>query len=162
MVKEPEIRYMEIVVAANKEHWATARTLIQEYVDWLGIDLSYQNYESEFNGLEQMYSPPAGLLLLAQGKDRTAGCVAFREKGKLRCEMKRLYVRPDFRGLQLGKKLAEHCIEEARLAGYKEMVLDTLPSMQGALRIYKNLGFQTISPYYNNPVPDVIYLGLDL
>lgn len=153
---------MEIVVATRAKHWATARILIQEYVDWLGIDLSYQNYEGEFNSLEQMYSPPEGLLLLAEGKDQTAGCVAFREKGKLRCEMKRLYVRPDFRGLQLGKKLAELCIEEARLAGYKEMVLDTMPSMQGAVRIYKDLGFQAIPPYYNNPVPGVIYLGLDL
>ncbi|MBX2870826.1 MAG: GNAT family N-acetyltransferase [Saprospiraceae bacterium] len=153
---------MEIVVATSAAHWATARALIQEYVDWLGIDLSYQNYAGELQTMEQMYSPPEGLLLLAKEKEGMAGCIAFRKKGEERCEMKRLYVRPAFRGRQLGKKLAKICIEEARRAGYKQMVLDTLPSMQGAVSIYKGLGFEVIPPYYNNPVPDVIYLGLDL
>ncbi|NRB50318.1 MAG: GNAT family N-acetyltransferase [Saprospiraceae bacterium] len=153
---------MKIVVATSAAHWATARELVQEYVDWLGIDLSYQDYAGEFRTMEQMYSPPQGLLLLAEEAEGMAGCIAFREKGKDRCEMKRLYVRPEFRGRQLGKKLAQVCIEEAGRAGYKQMVLDTLPTMKGAVRIYKNLGFELIPPYYNNPVPDVIYLGLDL
>lgn len=153
---------MEIWPASELAHWETARILIQEYVDWLGIDLSYQNYNAEFQGLEQMYSPPGGLLLLAQEKGQAAGCIAFREKGEQRCEMKRLYVRPDYRGQQLGKALAEACIQGARLQGYKEMVLDTLPTMKGAIRLYEQLGFQVIPAYYDNPVPDVIYLGLDL
>ncbi len=153
---------MEIVVATSATHWATARELIQEYVDWLGIDLSYQDYAGEFQTMEKMYSPPEGLLLLAKEVDGMAGCIAFRKKGEGRCEMKRLYVRPAFRGRQVGKKLAKICIEEASQAGYKQMVLDTLPTMKGAVSIYKDLGFKVIPPYYNNPVPDVIYLGLDL
>ena len=153
---------MEIVAATSVVHWATARELVQEYVDWLGIDLSYQDYAGEFQTMERMYSPPEGLLLLAKEEEGMAGCVAFRKKGEGRCEMKRLYVRPTFRGRHLGKKLAEVCIEEASQAGYKQMVLDTMPTMKGAIRIYKDLGFKVIPPYYNNPVPDVIYLGLDL
>lgn len=153
---------MEIVAATSAVHWATARELVQEYVDWLGIDLSYQNYAGEFRDMEEMYSPPEGLMLLAQEEEGMAGCIAFRSKGEGRCEMKRLYVRPDFRGRQLGKKLAKICIQEAGRAGYKQMVLDTLPHMKGAVSIYQDLGFKVIPPYYNNPVPDVIYLGLDL
>lgn len=153
---------MKIVAADQLAHWIKARLLIQEYVEWLGIDLSYQNYEAEIKGLEEMYSPPKGLLLLAYSDDQAVGCVAFREKGRQRCEMKRLYVCPEYRGREVGKALAQACIKGARRQGYKEMVLDTLPGMRGAIRLYQSLGFQVIPPYYDNPVPDVIYLGLEL
>lgn len=153
---------MDILPAREVKHWATARMLIQEYVDWLNIDLSYQNYDAEFRNLEQMYSPPSGLLLLAEENDQAAGCIAFREKGAERCEMKRLYVRPAYRSRQLGRTLVEACIKGAQQQGYKEMVLDTLPMMKGAIHLYQQLGFRLIPPYYDNPVPEVIYLGLDL
>ncbi len=153
---------MAIIVADTPQQWSAARELVQEYVDWLGIDLSYQNFAGEFSGLETMYSPPNGCFLLVNVEGEYAACVAFRDKGNRRCEMKRLYTRPKYQGQGWGKLLSQECIRRAKKMGFQEIVLDTLPHMKGAIRLYDKLGFTTISPYYHNPVPDAIFLGLKL
>lgn len=153
---------MSIIVADAPLHWSAARELVQEYVDWLGIDLSYQNFAGEFSNLETMYSPPNGCFFLVDVGDEYAACVAFRDKGSGRCEMKRLYTRPKYQGQGWGQLLSQECIRRAKEMGFKQMILDTLPHMKGAINLYAKLGFMAIPPYYHNPVPDVLFLGLDL
>lgn len=137
--------------------------LFREYVDWLGVDLGFQDFEAELASLPGKYAPPDGCALLAKNTSGQAiGCVAMRPlKGDI-CEMKRLYLRPGVRGNGLGRKLAESVMQAARQAGYRRMVLDTLDHMQDALRLYERLGFQRIAPYYHNPIPGAVYLGRDL
>jgi ribosomal protein S18 acetylase RimI-like enzyme len=129
--------------------------------NWLGIDLSFQDFEAELAGLPGKYAPPEGELLLASGRAGEAlGCVALKRlDGTTTCEMKRLYVRPAARRLGLGKALVERIIEAAQQLGYAQMKLDTLPSLTQAFALYRRLGFTEISPYYHNPVPGTRYLG---
>ena len=140
-----------------------ARELIEEYASWLGVDLCFQGFEKELRELPGDYSPPYGRLLLAVDDVQIAGCIAIRRIGSDTCEMKRLYVRPAFRGRGLGRELASVIIEDARKIGYKKMRLDTLPRrMQQAVSMYHALGFKEIEPYYANPIVGVLYLELDL
>ncbi|GAC1507465.1 MAG: hypothetical protein NVS1B11_08840 [Terriglobales bacterium] len=114
----------------------------------MGFSLCFQNFASELSSLPGGYEPPSGRLLLAEVGGETAGCGALHELDPLICEMKRLYVRPQFRGLKVGKLLATQLIAEARLIGYKRMRLDTIENkMQSAIRLYKHLGFEEIAPY---------------
>ena len=138
------------------------RRLFRQYADSLGIDLGFQDFETELTSLPGKYSPPRGGLLLAWDGDRAVGCVALRSIDENVCEMKRLYVDPDIRAQGLGRRLAERIIQQARVIGYRSMYLDTLPSMTSALRLYYDLGFSPIEPYVFNPIEGAIFLGLDL
>jgi putative acetyltransferase len=140
-----------------------ARKLFIEYSEWLGLDLCFQNFERELAELPGAYAPPRGRLLLALHENEIAGCVALRPLGDDTCEMKRLYVRPNFRGLGLGRALALHLIEEARALDYARMYLDTLSAQMGeAIKLYRSLGFREIEPYYNNPVEGALFMELTL
>ncbi|EPX57763.1 GCN5-related N-acetyltransferase [Cystobacter fuscus DSM 2262] len=138
------------------------RELFREYAESLGIDLGFQDFESELVGLPGKYAPPRGRLLIARREARALGCVALRPISVETCEMKRLYVRPAARGEQLGRRLAERICEEARAAGYRRICLDTLSSMAAALGLYTSMGFEPIEPYVFNPIPGALFLGRDL
>jgi len=150
------------------EHFTTgidlpqAQALFGEYAESLGIDLSFQHFDEELAGLPGDYSPPDGCLLLAKDEGAVAGCVAMRKLEEGTCEMKRLYVRPQFRGLNVGRTLATSIIEEARRIGYLRMRLDTLPSMKSAHALYRTLGFQEIPAYCYNPIEGASFMELAL
>lgn len=154
---------MELIQAQSPEEVSRARELFEEYAAWLGFSLCFQNFDKELAGLPGDYAPPSGRLLLATENDETAGCVALRKIGDGVCEMKRLYVRPKFRGKGLGQTLTTTIIKTARDIGYRRMRLDTLPGqMDQAIVIYRSLGFKNIAPYYNNPVEGAAFMELDL
>lgn len=154
---------MKIAQAASAEEIRQIRELFEEYVAWLGINLCFQNFDKEVAELPGDYAPPAGRLLLAKENDEVAGCIALRSIGEEFCEMKRLYVRPQFRGRKVGLTLTEKIIAEARNIGYKRMRLDTLPGkMDQAIAMYRRLGFKNIEPYYSNPVKDAAFMELEL
>jgi ribosomal protein S18 acetylase RimI-like enzyme len=153
-----------ITPACRADDIAVVRNLFAEYIDGLGIDLSFQNVAAELADLPGKYAPPAGALLIARDPEGQAlGCVALRpldEPGS--CEVKRLYVRPQARGLRLGHALATEIIAVARAAGYKRILLDTLAAMREAQALYAALGFRPTTPYYDNPLPGTVYMRLDL
>lgn len=149
---------MEIVHVRSEAQVAQARELFVEYAASLGVDLCFQNFEQELAQLPGAYAPPDGRLLLAYHHEELAGCVALRPLQSGVCEMKRLYVRPKFRRLGLGRTLAQAVIEEARQLGCRCMRLDTLPSMKEAIVLYRKLGFVEIEPYTHNPVPGALFL----
>jgi putative acetyltransferase len=147
----------------GEEDVKQARGLFREYEAWLGLDLCFQNFEKELAELPGAYAPPSGRLLLAFENDQLAGCVALRKLEDGVCEMKRLFLRPQFHGHGRGRELAERIVSEARDAGYKRMRLDTLPQHMGkAIALYNSLGFKEIEPYYENPVAGAMFMELDL
>jgi ribosomal protein S18 acetylase RimI-like enzyme len=159
----PKIRIETPAGAAQIEQ---VRIIFSEYAQALGVDLCFQNFETELRELPGEYASPAGDLLLAWVGDRVAGCGAFRPLADVdhanACEMKRLYVRPDFRHLGLGRQLAQALIDRAIRAGHSVMLLDTLDDMEAARGLYAALGFVEIPPYYFNPLPGAHYLKVDL
>jgi ribosomal protein S18 acetylase RimI-like enzyme len=155
---------LKLIQAESLEQLGHVRELFLEYADSLGIDLCFQHFDEELAVLPGEYAPPRGRLLLAldETREEVAGCVALRKIDAETCEMKRLYVRPLFRGTGLGKRLALAIIEEAQQAGYARMRLDTLPSMRQAITMYRSLGFQPIEPYRHNPVEGAMFMELSL
>ena len=152
----------EIMEATTAEDYGVGRTLFEEYAVALGVDLRFQNFSEELSNLPKMYGPPGGCLFLACANEKTVGCVAVRNQSDTTCEMKRLYVQPEYRGTGLGRRLAEIAIRTARRLGYARMVLDTLPSMVEAQPLYESLGFREVEGYYQNPVQGVRYLAREL
>jgi ribosomal protein S18 acetylase RimI-like enzyme len=138
------------------------RPLFEEYAASLGEDLCFQDFDQELASLPGHYAPPRGRLLLARWNREPAGCVALRPLVPDVCEMKRLFVRPAHRGRGLGRILAERIIREAGEAGYSTMRLDSLPSMEAALQLYRELGFRDVPAYRDNPVPGARFLELRL
>ncbi|MDB5425823.1 MAG: acetyltransferase [Phenylobacterium sp.] len=138
--------------------------LFQGYAASLPIDLSYQDFASELAALPGKYAPPAGELLLARGAGGTPlGCVGLRPIAPEGCcEMKRLFVLPDARGLGLGRAMTEAVIATAQRLGYRELRLDTLPTMDAAMGVYARTGFEPIAPYYAPTPPGTIFMGLRL
>lgn len=142
---------------------AQARELFLEYAESLGFSLCFQNFDKELASLPGDYAPPDGRLLLAEYEKQLAGCVSLHPFAPGVCEMKRLYLRPNFRGKGLGRILAERIIAEAHQIGYKHMRLDTVePVMKDAVAMYRRLGFKEIDPYCNNPIAGALYMELEL
>ena len=155
---------MTIFRVRTADDLAAATALFREYEASLDTDLCFQGFEAELAGLPGYYAPPTGELFIARdGGGRPIGCVALRPvEPKGACEMKRLYVAPGGRGIGLGRTLMETVIREARAIGYREMRLDTLPSMTTAQTLYRQAGFVPIDPYYETPVGGTVFMGLDL
>ena len=151
-----------MVHATSETHFEDARKLFMEYADSLGFDLEFQGFSQELATLPGQYAAPQGCILLAIDSEQVIGCVALRPLGDRICEMKRLYVIPEFRGRGIGKDLARMVINEARERGYKKMRLDTISSMKEARTLYSSLGFYTIEPYRYNPMENTTYKELDL
>lgn len=148
----------DIEVALNMD---LVSILFREYAQELGEDLCFQGFEEELASLPGKYGPPRGSILLARIGNDDAGIVALRPYEAIpgSCEMKRMYVRPRFRGLGMGRLLAEAILVEAKRMEYEKMFLDTFERLESAVALYKSLGFEEIDPYYSNPMPGVIYMS---
>lgn len=151
-----------IVQAVSKVEIERARFLFTEYNESLDFDLNFQGFDNELAALPGEYAPPDGRLLLAFVGGAASGCVGLRKLEDGICEMKRLYVRSEFRGMGVGKALAETVIREACKIGYEKMRLDTVPSMEKARSLYESLGFRKIPPYRYNPIEGAVYMELPL
>jgi putative acetyltransferase len=157
------VKGLAFAQAESPAQLAQARELFLEYAQSLGFSLCFQNFDKELADLPGGYAPPEGRLLLAEYGGQVAGCVALHKLEPAVCEMKRLYLRPYFRGKGLGRALADHIIAEARRIGYRRVRLDTVePVMKDAVAMYRKLGFKEIAPYCPNPMAGVVYMELRL
>lgn len=149
--------------AETETEIAAARELFREYETELDLDLCFQGFEAELATLPGKYAPPDGRLLLAYVGDKLVGCIAMRKLEDGVCEMKRLFVRGEFRGQKIGIALIDRVINDAREIGYAKMRLDTSTlKMKKAISLYESYGFARIAPYYDNPHPGVLFMELTL
>ena len=164
MIYNSTISAVNIEPIRSDEDIKIARILFSEYIESLGIDLSFQDIEKELSNLPGKYNQPDGIILIARDNNNNPiGCAAVRPLDNCSsCEMKRLYVRPQARGLNLGRKLTEKIVEYAKLRNYSKLYLDTLPSMVTARKLYFDIGFCPTEPYYDNPIPGTLYMVLPL
>jgi Acetyltransferases len=154
---------IEIIQAETPEHIEEARKLFRDYHAWFGLDLCFQDFDGEVAALPGKYAPPEGRLFIAYADGKPAGSIALRKLEEGICEMKRLFVRDEFRGRKIGVLLIEKIIEEARAIGYEKMRLDTYPPKMGkAVALYNAYGFREIPAYYHNPYGETLYMEKDL
>ncbi|MDD3223626.1 MAG: GNAT family N-acetyltransferase [Clostridium sp.] len=160
---------MEIEIKFAYDDNEEIKKLFLEYTEMLVKNdpnfakyLKVQNYDSELEHLEYKYGLPDGRLYIVKVENETAGCIGLRKIDSENCEMKRLYVRPEFRGHNIANKLVKMIIDDAKKIGYKSMLLDTLPFLEGAIHLYKKFGFYKIESYNNSPMDTSIYMKLDL
>ena len=158
----PQASY-KIVIANSKKEFLEAKSLTNDYLKWLNLDLAFQNIEYELKEFENIYHPSkGGLFLLAYKNNNLAGGVGLKALSNNSAEIKRLFVYKEFRGEQIGYILLKRLIQEAREMGYQNLKLDTLTYMKSAIRLYSKLGFSLTSPYYNNPLKNTLYFELKL
>ncbi|MCM1266325.1 MAG: GNAT family N-acetyltransferase [Bacteroidales bacterium] len=160
---------MDIEIISAYQHTQEIKDLFAEYTNMLIANdssfqeyLALQHYDKEIEYLEEKYGMPDGRLYLACCDGEAAGCIGLKKIDELHCEMKRLYVRPQFRGKNIGKRLVQKIITDAKQIGYSYMLLDTLPFLGEAIRLYEKFGFYTIDCYNNSPMRTSIYMRLDL
>lgn len=153
----------DIKVEIGYKYIDEVKRLIKLYMSELNRNLDFQDFDEELKHLEQKYAQPQGIILVAQNKNNDiVGCVAFHTFDEKKCEMKRLFVLPEYRSKKIGQLLVKNIIQYAKAAGYDEMLLDTIQPLKSAIRLYKKMGFQEIEPYYDNPMDDVIYMKIKL
>jgi ribosomal protein S18 acetylase RimI-like enzyme len=163
MISRPQPLGLVITGAATPAHVEQARELFLEYARSLGFSLCFQGFDKELAELPGDYAAPEGRLLLAEYSGQLAGCVALHRLDGETCEMKRLYLRPQFRGQGIGRALVERVMDEARRIGYRNMRLDTVePIMKDAVAMYRRFGFREIAPYRENPIAGALYMELEL
>ena len=155
-------REYTLVEGSAPHHYEMAGVLFREYAAQLGVDLCFQDFASELNQLPAMYGKPTGCLFLVMRGDRPVGCGALRRLSDGVCEMKRLYIRSEARGANLGRRVAKRLLERAAALGYETMRLDTLVHMSAAQNLYRSLGFREIAAYYSNPLANSVYMELSL
>ena len=153
---------IQIRPANSKKDFQSVKDLFREYAESLGFDLDFQNFEDEMRGFPGKYAPPEGAVLVAESDGTIVGCVALRALSAGCCEMKRLYVKPDHRGLLIGARLTKAIIIRGREDGYDVMRLDTVPWMKAAINLYRSLGFKPIPAYCHNPIDGALFFELDL
>ncbi len=149
---------VEFLRATTPEHYRSATILFMEYAQWLGIDLSFQQFEEEIKEIGIQYGPPSGGIILCKEENSFTGCAGVRMLHDDEAELKRMYLRPEWQGKGIGKQLLDHSLELARELGYKSIRLDTLDTLKAALKLYRANGFKETPPYYNNPISGVVYM----
>jgi ribosomal protein S18 acetylase RimI-like enzyme len=154
---------IEIIQVETDKQIKAAQKLFREYEAWFGMSLCFQNFDEEVANLPGKYAAPDGRLFLAFADEKLAGCIALRQLEDEVCEMKRLFIKDEFRGQKISKLLIEKLFEEAKITGYKKMRLDTFPTKMGkAVSLYESYGFYEIAPYYHNPYGETLFLEKDL
>lgn len=158
MASTSKITGLNIIRVKKASHLENIKELFLEYADSLDFDLDFQNFQQELANLPGEYAPPGGCLFIALDTDEPVGCVGLRKLEKNLCEMKRLYVRPRYRDLGIGRVLADTIVREASQKGYARMRLDTVPAMKAARKLYLSMGFKEIAPYRYNPIKGATFL----
>jgi len=151
-----------LILARHPSEYLAAQNLIREYADSLGFSLDFQNFEQEIDQLTSYYGPPTGAIVLTKAQEEYVGCTCVRNLGDGIAEIKRMYVKPNFRGQGFGRQMLLKAIEEAKRLGYRFLRLDTIPDMESAIRLYLSVGFYEIEDYTYNPIPGARFMEYKL